>query len=81
MGVVVFGRCIHYVTKEEWAADAARHGVDPAAAPGAFGWSDEEGKWGWKVSRVEAWPPERCKPVMLREDQRLHRSLFRLGVP
>lgn len=78
VGVVVFGASRRYATKEEWAADAARHGVDPSAAPGAFGWSGEEEKWGWEVARVEAWPAERCELLPLREEQRLHRSLFRL---
>ena len=77
MGVVVFGASRRYTTRDEWAADAARHGVDPSASAEAFGWTDHEEKWGWVVMRVDVW--EEAEPFPLREEQRLHRSLFRLS--
>ncbi len=80
VGTVVFGSSRRYSTQEEWAADAPRHGVDSAAPPDAFGWQEGEGreKWGWGVASVDAWPAERCRAFPLREEQRLHRSVFRL---
>jgi hypothetical protein len=84
VGIVVYGGSRRYATRQEWAADAGRHGVDPAAPPEAFGWREEGGKkeeekWGWEVVSVDAWPAERCRAFPLREEQRLHRSIFRLS--
>lgn len=77
MGLVVFGASRRYATRDEWTADAPRHGVDPSASAEAFGWTEQEEKWGWEVARVEVWPDQ--EPFPLREEQRLHRSVFRLA--
>lgn len=75
MGVVVFSESKRYVSRDEWAADSARHGVDPSAAPEDFGWTEAVPKYGWVVERVEA---RDARPCPLSEAQRIFRSLFRL---
>lgn len=77
MGVVVFGASRRYSMRDEWAADAARHGVDPSASAEAFGWTDHEEKWGWEVARVDVW--EKTELFPLRKEQRMYRSVFRLS--
>jgi len=79
VGVVVFKTSREYRTREEWAADAARHCVDSEAE--AFGWVEGEGKWGWEVESVRAWGEARRRNVVLKEGQRVLRSLFRLPGP
>lgn len=75
MGVVVFSSCKAYITREEWAADAAEHGVDPSAPPEAFGWVEGCEKYGWLVGSVRAVPRRR---VALSEALRRVRSIFSL---
>ena len=79
VGVVVFQKSKKYQTREEWAEEAGRHGVDPQAGREEFGWSEQETKWGWEVERIEVWEEERRRGVGLREEQRVLRSIFCLS--
>ena len=53
VGLIEFGSCKEYLTKEEWSNDSAQHCVAPDAAADKFGWIDGIPRYGWKVAYVQ----------------------------
>ena len=49
LGTVTFVQSFQYRSRAHWAADAARHGVNPSDEENAFGWSEKDEKWGWTM--------------------------------
>lgn len=75
VGIIIFGSCRHYMSRDVWEKDSPFHGVNPSALPTDYGWIDGKEKYGWMVQTVV--PVTACVTnIVLDESCRVFRSIF-----